>query len=425
MPASDAAPVTLFFPYHEVSGVPVLFARMAAYLAGCGTPVDVIDYADGYMARTLSGAPGVRVRRFLDGVPVTVAAETLLVMQSILPATIRTELSPDDRTRVLFWTLHPMNLVQSVMPFDAVRHLQMRYARFHGLCRATVLRGLTVRLRALVEAMHGRHSIAFMDGETLDITSERLGLALSDPRFLPVACPVPDRNLCEGRERRGPFSLAWLGRLSDFKIHILLRTLASASAHAARTRQPILFHIIGDGPEAGQIADGRFEHEWFHIVRPGVLVGDALSEYFIARIDLLTAMGTSALEGARLGVPTVLLDFSYGAVPASYRFGWLHESDRYTLGRVIDHRTLEPDNDSMATIIEAVRRASAACSTQAYKYCRDRHALTAVGRRFDEMRASASFRWAEIDPALRRKGAIRTAYEQVRAWRRPARGEAV
>ncbi len=414
--------MTFFFPYHEVSGVPMLFARMAGSLAGAGTAVDVIDYADGYMARALSGVPGVRLRRFEDGEPVTVGSDTLLVMQSILPATIRTELRPDDRTRVLFWTLHPMNLVQSVMPFDAVRHLQMRYAWFHGLCRATVLRGLTARLRALVNAMHSRQSIAFMDGETLDVTSDRLGLALSDPLFLPVACPVPERNLCAGRGRRGPFNLGWLGRLSDFKIHILLRTLERASAHAARTRQPIVFHIIGDGPEAGRIAAGRFEHEWFSIVRPGVLIGDALSDYFIERIDLLTAMGTSALEGARLGVPTVLLDFSYGPVPASYRFGWLHETDRYTLGRVIDHRMLEPGNDSLGNLIEAVRRSPAAGSTQAYEYCRDHHALAAVGRRFAGLRESASFRWAEIDPALRRKGVIRATYEQLRAWRRPAAG---
>jgi hypothetical protein len=237
-----------------------------------------------------------------------------------------------------------------------------------------------------------------------------------------VACPVPVENRCARRARSGPFGMAWLGRLSDFKIHILLRTLERASAYAARTRQAIVFHVVGDGPEEARIAGGQYEHEWFSIVRAGILVNEALDEYFVTNVDLLAAMGTSALEGARLGVPTILLDVSYGAVPASYRFRWLHESDRFTLGRLIDHRMLEPGNDSLAQIIEAARRTPAVFSALAHHYCREHHALAAVGARFVDVAAGVSFRWAEIDPALRRKGLIRSAYEQLRHWRRSLSG---
>jgi hypothetical protein len=425
--ASDggaASPVTFFFPYYDISGVPMLFARLARHLAAHGTPVDVIDFCEGYMARTLRGVPGVRLRGFAEGTSMAISANTLLVMQSILPATIRPELEPDAATRVLFWTLHPMNLVQSLVPLDAVRHLQSRYAWFHRAFGRTLLHRLTRQLRAMVETMHAKRAIAFMDGETLDATCQRLELTISDPLFLPVACPVPGQNRCEGRQRGGPLGMAWLGRLSDFKIHILLRTLEQASRHAARTRLPIVFHIIGDGPEEGRIAAARYEHEWFTVVRAGVVAGEKLDQYLVANVDLLAAMGTSALEGARLGVPTMLLDVSYGAVPASYRFGWLHDSDRSTLGRLIDGRMLEPGNDSLARIIESVRNNPAPLSAAAYRYCREQHSLDAVGKRFLDAAAGASFRWADIDPALRRKGMIRSTYEQLRHWRRPAAGAA-
>jgi hypothetical protein len=213
-----------------------------------------------------------------------------------------------------------------------------------------------------------------------------------------------------------------LGRLSDFKIHILLRTLEQASAYARQVRQPIVFHIIGDGPEQGRIMAARYEHEWFTIVRTGIISGDQLHDYLVTKIDLLTAMGTSALEGARLGVPTVLLDVSYGPVPASYRFRWLHDSDRYTLGRLLDRRMLDPGNDSLGRIIEDTRRAPDVLSAQAYHYCLERHALPGVAARLRAAAAVASFRWAEIDPALRRKGVIRSTYERLRSWRRSAAG---
>lgn len=421
---ATASAVTFFFPYHDISGVPMLFARMAAYLAGAGTPVDVIDYTDGYMARSLRGVPGVTLRSFVDGVPMTVSPKTLLVMQSILPATIRRELAPDPATRLLFWTLHPMNLVQSLVPLDAVRHLQARYAGFHRAFGRTLLRRLTGQLREMVETMHAKGAIAFMDGETLDATSQRLGVTIANPIFLPVACAVPAENACQARPRSGPFAIAWLGRLSDFKIHILLRTLEQASAHARRTRQPIVFHIIGDGPEQGRLVAARYEHEWFTIVRTGIISGDRLHDYLVTNIDLLAAMGTSALEGARLGVPTVLLDVSYGPVPASYRFQWLHHSERHTLGRLLDRRMLEPGNDSLGRIIEDTRRAPAALSAQAYHYCREWHSLGEVAARLTAAAAVASFRWAEIDPALRRKGVVRSTYEQLRSWRRSAAGAA-
>jgi len=43
-------------------------------------------------------------------------------------------------------------------------------------------------------------------------------------------------------------------------------------------------------------------------------------------------MGTSALEGARLGVPTVLVDAWESEYPSGYQFLWLHETESYLLG---------------------------------------------------------------------------------------------
>ena len=61
-----AAPaLTFFFPYHEVSGCPVLFSMLARRLAATGRgPIRVVDYADGYMARVLRGVEGVELQRF-------------------------------------------------------------------------------------------------------------------------------------------------------------------------------------------------------------------------------------------------------------------------------------------------------------------------------------------------------------------------
>lgn len=414
------SPVTFLFPYREISGVPVLFSRMARRLAETGTPVEVVDYADGYMAGVLADVEGVRLRPFSTGQPLHIEAGTLLVMQSILPATIATELRVASETRLFFWTLHPMNLVQAILPIDSVRQLQARHPGFHGLFAKTVMRGLTQGLGELVTTMHRRHALAFMDGETLEATTSRLNVALPDPLFLPVPCVVPPENPRRGRPPNRSLSLTWVGRLSDFKIHILLRTLEQASGFAARRKQPVVFHVIGDGVERGRIAAARLTHALFSIKEHGVVGGAALDDFLLKETDILAAMGTSALEGARLGVPTLLLDVSYGPVADNYQFRWLFESERFTLGRFLDHRCFGPGTESLDHRIDEAVHDPGGLSQRCFEYCRAYHGLDAVAGKFMEAVASASFRWSDMNPALRRKGVIRSLYERSRGSRHAA-----
>jgi hypothetical protein len=75
-------------------------------------------------------------------------------------------------------------------------------------------------------------------------------------------------------------------------------------------------------------------------------------------------------------------------------------------------------------MIEEARTNAEAISAMSYRYCREHHALAAVSARFVSATADASFRWADIDPALRRKGILRAAFEQLRHWRRAVAGAA-
>ena len=43
--------VTFFFPYYQVSGVPILFLRFATKLAELGKKVYIVDFENGYMQK--------------------------------------------------------------------------------------------------------------------------------------------------------------------------------------------------------------------------------------------------------------------------------------------------------------------------------------------------------------------------------------
>jgi hypothetical protein len=415
--------LTFYFPYHDVSGVPVLFSRIADYLAReRRLDVRVVDFADGYMARTLKGSPAA-VQRFEADVPFDVPAETVLVMQGILPATIRPELRVDANTRLLFWNLHAMNFVQTVVPTARGRYFQSRYLWLQRLVNRSVLRSFTRRMTTFVHALAARKSLVFVDGPTYQSTCERLEIDIPDPVFVPVPIPVPAPNPMTRRAASDPLRVAWVGRLDDFKVSVLAFTMRKLSDLARRAGRSVQFDIVGDGPLAGAIDRPELLHAGFTVRRRGVLVGDLLDRFLLDEVDLLMAMGASALEGGRLGVPSVLLDYSYGPVPDGYRFRWLFESERYALGAVIDDRRIEAGNRSLDAIADRVRTDFGGLSRTTHEYCLRAHGMAAACDRFLAAAADASFRWRDMDPLLRRKSPLRRAYESFRSRRTRARLE--
>lgn len=418
--------VTFFFPYHEVSGVPMLFSRIAAHLGASGRAVRVVDYPDGAMAVRLQGAPGVELVPFADGRPLSIAADEILVLQAILPYCLRPELRIASATKLLFWTLHPGCLLQTAIPHPYLRDLQLRSQRFHAIASALTMPLLQRRLRRFVEDLVAHGALLFMDGETLAITRDRLRAAIPHPRFVPVPCDPAWGNRYMARARASDCErvVGWLGRLSDFKIHILIHTLQRLSRFSRQRGVRITFVVIGDGPEARRIDLAGLQHECFRIEMAGVVTGAALEDRLVG-LDLLTAMGTSALEGARLGVPTLLLDISHSPVQGDYRFKWLHDTHDFILGEVLQKRHMSAGNDSLERVMDALPERWSELSTRAYDYFQANHSLDAVSAQVWAVAGQTHFSYRDIDPRLLRKSFSRRLYEFLRGClqaRRPLAG---
>ena len=109
--------ITFFFPYYDVSGVPVLFLNLAEFIAShYNYHVYIIDYKDGYMARNREKKSKVKLIEFENGNFISVL-DTILVMQAILPYAIRPELLISKNTKVFFWNLYPDIFFPFVLSF--------------------------------------------------------------------------------------------------------------------------------------------------------------------------------------------------------------------------------------------------------------------------------------------------------------------
>jgi hypothetical protein len=406
-----------FFPYRGIGGVSVLFSRMATVLAEeYGFRTIAVDFSDGHMAKTLASSQCVRLVPFEVGQELVIGPDIILVMQSILPYNIRPELRIHPDTRIVFWTLHPFNLVQTIIPLPWCRNLQTRYRSLDQVAGRTFFRGLHGRLRSFVLAMAQKKSIFFMDGPTLRTTQEHLNLRIPDPVIVPVSNDFAgaEPRTSKRREIKGPIQFVWMGRLCDFKIYILQYAARRLSEIAARRRLSIELHVMGDGPESGQLEELHLGHAWFQLRKLGTMLGKERDEYLLHHADVLLGMGLSALEGAKLGIPTILLDFSYGPISGDYRFRWLFDARDCSLGEVITAEHYEKGNDSLNDLVNAVLSDYDSLAIRTFAYYFTHHSITTVCKKFVAALQMADFRYGSIEREVLQKSLVRRAYEFVR-----------
>jgi glycosyltransferase involved in cell wall biosynthesis len=354
------------FPYHGVGGVSLLFLRVAEFLsrkklAEC----HLVDYADGFMANNLR-APGVILEVYQDqGTPVVIPGGAIGIFQSMTPWSIFPGIHLDPACRIFFWNCYPFNLVPL---FPGLRRTMQHRPAVARWILGTLLRVYRQKMRRLVDLMLEKDALVFMDSTNVNTTCEYLGVSIPNPRYLPIPVPASgDRRamLIKRDLRASGLRVVWVGRVVDFKFFILQRSLIELNRLAPRLSIQIKVTMVGSG-DYRQALDQtisnlpHLHYEFVDYVAPA-----DLDEFLISKADLLLAMGTSALEGARLGIPTLLLDVAHGPVSADYVFRWIYERQGFTLGNILSERDYTKGNtsleDRIADLLRDFPRISARC----------------------------------------------------------------
>lgn len=412
--------ICFYFPYREVSGVPVLFFRMANELAilNSGIKIYVIDYIDGLIARNLSENCNISLLPFGDGKSVSPPEDSILVMQSILPYSIRDELKILPNTKLFFWNLHPDCLIPSLIPLPYLRNIQNRNFNVYRLLANSIYSPLLNNMRMFVEKAVEKKSLFFMDQSNVDKTGKYLGLNLTNIDFLPV--PALESTIIKSHhlKSKGEINFTWVGRLCDFKSHILIYTIKKLGKLAFEKKIKMKYSVIGDGPFKREIQKLNVKNEWFSVEMLGSMHPENLDNYLLNNTDVLTGMGTSCLEGAKLGIPTILLDISYFPIQGDYKFRWLHHSINFDLAHDISQNDFAEGNSSLKDIIYDLLNNYKETSIKSLEYFRQNHEMKRVLENFICKINECDMKFSDINPSLLNKSVLRKIYDQLRGIKR-------
>lgn len=373
MQINEHEKVIFFFPYRGIGGVSVLFLNLARKLIRMypSLKIALIDYPDGYMAQNCQDSD-IEVWPLRKGEPIIIPGDSVFVMQSSPMWRFPPELSFAKTSRFLLWHLHPLNIVSGSF------WGRQRGDMFPGIWWMKFLLTLPRRkkLRKLLELCHQKNTLVFMDGANSDMAQHANGCVLQNPRYLPVPSGQSVMAARTSTLDDNKLRCAWVGRLEDFKIPILLYTIERLANYAIKKHKRISFDVIGSGSEKSAVAEcaARLSNHSFKVKMLGQMDNDSVGDYLKNSTDILFAMGISALDGARVGIPVVLLDFSYEPIKRDYVYKYLYQSERFILGSPITENHYCKGNDSLESILENLGSSYTKVAEKTLAYYKTMHA---------------------------------------------------
>ena len=376
------------FPEKKIGGVSILFLRVSRALSKkFSRDTYLIDYKDGYMAQNLDEEdklipynPFVEID--LEGEK---SNENILIFQSMTPWSIFNNIISEN-ARVIFWTCHPNNFIPDLS------FLNFFGDRAKKLFLKTFLFQYYKKSQNFVKYLHKENSLFFMDRTTLKNTTYFLDVSIENPQFLPIA--IEKQSEENSLRPLDKMSFVWIGRLVDFKFFILEKLILDLEFLASSFSFDL--KIIGDGPYLKNLISLKSKVS-YEIHFENEIKANQLDNYLINNCSILFAMGTAALEGAKLGIPTVLLDISYKKISKEYNYRWLYERDGMTLGENINEVSAESlDINSLELKINQYYEEFEKVSEKTLEYFNTNHNLENTCSKLLKKINNSSTQWGKI-----------------------------
>ena len=321
--------ITFFYPSIELGGAELLFARMAIFLSTKGHEITVIDSNKKIMFNLCEGYN--LLRKTIDSDERILVENTHLVVFANNTFNLNDYLDIAQNVSFLFWNVHPLNviLIPPLISGFLLKNEGVRLKWFNSFFFWVIYK----KRREFIKKAIEKRAFFIMDGECCNAISNHYSLALdkNENVFLPVPITLANNKTTISEINKNTIiNIFWYGRLCDFKYHALLRLVDELS----ECNFSFKLHIIGDGDKSDLVINKCTESN-IDFKHYGTLENSVALQLIANTAQCVFAMGTSALECASLGIPTILAPVSYTPIKRKIKYEWLYETKQYTLGRFI------------------------------------------------------------------------------------------
>lgn len=351
--------IYFYYPSRAIGGSEYLILRLYLELRRRGRRCAIIDFPDGFFSKRLRGPQDVVIHcddRMRVRLPEATASDVIIVLSLSIGALLRIEALA---AKLVVWEVHKSFwhfLEQRISPSAMMKWVVSRIL-LRGVAKLADEGGLIVLEKDALN-LAARCKVGFPQG----IALVPIGLEASGEKKVPLTIINPVRIVSIGRSvREKIFPLTWFIRQLredgiSFRFTFITDSLVAAREEWAR-----------HGMEAPEMYEG--------------LSDGSLRRYLVDNADIYVGMGTTVLEAARLGLPSIVIDAcndeTYPAA-ACVRLGW--ENQLGNLG------SFEPSGIFGHSPAESVRLIIGdyeACAAKILGYFEENHEIGGVCDRFE------------------------------------------
>jgi len=241
------------------------------------------------------------------------------------------------------------------------------------------------RTRKLVNQLIKSKSVVFMDLYGLKSIKSEVGIDLfqNDTNlYLPI--PVKSFNkknifLTRNLNFNEVINITYVGRSSIWKMQPLKKIITDLLD--IKNSNININIITQDVNEYKRFLSNIKIPENLSVIYHNNLIGSSYREFLIKNSDLHFAMGTSALDGGILGIPTICVDYSNHAFRQDYKYLWLYDIQGFDLGHPIESKNSKKSN-SMSEIIDLYKDSNSLelkkISELTFNYVNNNHEISQI-----------------------------------------------
>ncbi|WP_286754124.1 MULTISPECIES: hypothetical protein [Sphingobacterium] len=394
--------ITFYYPSKIIGGAELLFLRLAINLSrSAEIVVQYVDFPDGFVAKEIENNQyNISIIPFDFDRRIMLGEDSLLVAP--LSSIFQVSRVFNKNVHVMLWSIHPMGLKDTIDSLPSYIS-SLPYHRYG------------VDLTKFI----AKNGVFFMDRPNFNIQKEIFAIGQSQVDYLPIFSSVLGRHKQYGSNDSGELRLGWLGRLCIEKVNPLVNVIAHCNAYLlSNPKENIVFSIIGDGDKRFMIEDLEL-HPNLELKFLGTLSGERLHNLMIEDIDLMFAMGTSALEAGLLHIATVLVDLSFKDMAANNRFRFLYESEGYSVADEYD----EENNyaHELDTILGRVKSGEISLDAdKCYEYSLSHHSEESAVKKFCAVTSKIELQLSAVNQShfgkYRQLFFLKSIYFKLRRW---------
>lgn len=346
---------------HVIGGGEMLFYNYARMLIRAGFHVILVDWVDGTIATWLKrdGLP-FRLECYEVNARVDIKDADLLIMNNTcMPNLARWHIS--STCRFLF-----VEIYKGIWESRSNSFLSRIFKRARLI---------------FVQYLISRNGFAVLERDSVDYAIKNQMKNTEQIRILPIPVRDVDQpfNTHPARVSSSILQVSTVARSSDNKFYPVI-WIANELVKLERSHHiSIVTHNV---PKVLSLFERHYKGDMANISCVSTLEAQALDAFLAKSSDLHIAMGTAALEGGKLGIPTLIIDDTQEwPYPDNAKVRWLHENECANLGRNV-YESIR-DGCHGLTIKDALMDLDVnylAISSATTKYVKEFHSYESVAR---------------------------------------------